>query len=149
MAHYAFIDSNNVVLSVMSGKDENESGADWESYYSKITGYRCLRTSYNTIRGTHLHGKEQFRYNYAGIGYIYIEELDAFIPPKTYSSWVLDESIMNWVPPMNEPTNKYFYWDDVQKKWVVVTEADMDDNSIKNKVYETNLALQPKRNGII
>jgi hypothetical protein len=70
MAHYAFIDDANIVTEVIVGRDENE-GVDWETHYGEIRGQRCLRTSYHgNIRGV-----------YAGIGYRYDEQLDAFVPP--------------------------------------------------------------------
>jgi len=72
MAHYAFLDEQGIVTEVIVGRDENE-GVDWEAYYSKIRGQRCLRTSYHgNIRGV-----------YAGIGYRYDEQADAFLPPET------------------------------------------------------------------
>jgi len=71
MAHYAFLDENNFVVEVITGKDENEGGMDWEDYYGQKRGLRCKRTSYNgNIRGI-----------FAGYGFHYNEELDRFIPP--------------------------------------------------------------------
>jgi len=87
MAHYALLDGNNVVLSVIVGKDEG-SDTNWETYYSNITGKTCKRTSYNTTRGIHKSGGTPFRKNYAGIGFTYDESRDAFIPAKPYNSWV-------------------------------------------------------------
>jgi hypothetical protein len=70
MAHYAFLDDANIVTEVIVGRDENE-GVDWEAYYGAVRGQRCVRTSYNgNIRGV-----------YAGIGYRYDEQMDAFVPP--------------------------------------------------------------------
>jgi hypothetical protein len=70
MAHYAFLDEQNIVTEVIVGRDENE-GVDWESHYADVRGQRCLRTSYNgNIRGV-----------YAGIGYRYDQQLDVFVPP--------------------------------------------------------------------
>lgn len=86
MAHYAFIDSNNIVVEVIVGRDEDEMGIDWEQYYGEIRGLRCLRTSYNTINDQHLNGGIPFRGNYAGIGFYYDSELDKFIPPNVESS---------------------------------------------------------------
>jgi hypothetical protein len=106
MAHYAFIDENNIVNSVIVGRHEDdiaEGVTSWEDYYGAFTGQRCLRTSYNTLAGVHLNGGAPFRGNYAGIGYTYDEELDAFIPPKPsptedVAEWVLDEETFSWVP---------------------------------------------------
>jgi hypothetical protein len=71
MAHYAFLNEQNIVTEVIVGNDETTG--DWEAYYAAVRGQRCKRTSYNgNIRGV-----------YAGIGYRYDEQLDAFIPPET------------------------------------------------------------------
>lgn len=85
MAHYAFIDENNIVVEVFPGRDEGEMGVDWEQHYSEIRGLRCLRTSYNTIGGEHLLGGVPFRGTYAGIGYRYDAALDQFVPPDNPS----------------------------------------------------------------
>jgi hypothetical protein len=79
MAHYAYLDDNNLVIAVTVGKDETEliDGLDTETYYSKNTEYKVKRTSYNAATNG-------FRFNYAGIGYIYDAELDAFYPPKCH-----------------------------------------------------------------
>jgi hypothetical protein len=76
MAHYAFLDENNIVTEVIVGIDETEliEGLDSETWYANFRGQNCKRTSYN--------GK--IRFNYAGIGYLYDENLDAFIPPKCH-----------------------------------------------------------------
>ena len=118
MAHYAFIDANNIVVNVIVGKDENEGNIDWEQHYGEVTGLRCLRTSYNTFEGTHLNGKEPFRKNYACIGYSYDEERDAFIPPKVYASWLFDENKCSWVAPIPYPNDGLLYrWDEEQINW--------------------------------
>jgi len=97
MAHYAFLDENNIVIEVIVGKDENEDGIDWEQWYSDFRGQKCKRTSYNTIANTHVLGGEPYRGNYAGLGYFYNEDLDAFIPPKPNDDYVLDESTYQWI----------------------------------------------------
>jgi hypothetical protein len=100
MAHYAFIDENNIVTEVIPGRDEDdlvEGVTSWEDYYGAIRGLRCLRTSYNTQAGEHSEGGTPFRGNYAGIGFGYDEALDAFIPPKPDGDWVLDETTFSWV----------------------------------------------------
>jgi hypothetical protein len=70
MAHYAFLDQNNVVLEVIVGNDEGE-GNDWEAYYASVRGLPCKRTSYNTRNGVHLYGGQPYRGTYAGIGYVF------------------------------------------------------------------------------
>ena len=106
MAHYAFLDDNNLVTEVIVGRDEDDlvdGVTSWEDYYGVFRGQRCLQTSYNTLAGQHLNGGTPFRGNYAGIGYTYNESLDAFIPPKPEDGeWVLDESTFNWVEVEDE-----------------------------------------------
>jgi hypothetical protein len=86
MAHYAFLNENNVVTEVIVGKDEGEGGIDWEEYYGNIRGQQCRRTSYNTQGGEHISGGVPYRMNYAGIGYVFREDVNApegaFMPPE-------------------------------------------------------------------
>lgn len=97
MAHYAFIDDNNIVTEVIVGKDEGEDGVDWDAYYGEFRGQVCKRTSYNTRGGQHISGGTPFRKNYAGIGYTYDPIRDAFIPPRPDGDgWVLDEESCLW-----------------------------------------------------
>lgn len=123
MAHYAFIDENNVVVEVITGINENEvvNGiTDWETYYTtKREGLRAIRTSYNTVAGQHSTGGVPFRGNYAGIGFIYDEDLDAFIPPQPYPSWTLDEEKFIWIAPVPYPEGEEFYkWDEETQSWI-------------------------------
>jgi hypothetical protein len=78
MAHYAFIDEQNVVVEVIVGREEGEGGIDWEQHYGEVRGLRCLRTSYNTLHGVHLTGGVPFRGTYAGVGMIFDEAADVF-----------------------------------------------------------------------
>ena len=99
MAHYAFINEDNIVDQVIVGRDEDDvvdGISDWETYYGNIHGKRCLRTSYNTLAGQHTTGGTPFRGNYAGIGYEYREDLDAFIPPMPSGEWILNEETYSW-----------------------------------------------------
>lgn len=106
MAHYAYIDETNTVTSVIVGPDEGtEPGGvnSWESYFSAKGKGQALRTSYNTYGNAHSMGGTPFRGNYAGIGFTYNEERDAFIPPKPepteeVSDWVLNEETCLWEP---------------------------------------------------
>ena len=89
MAHYAFLDDNNIVTQVIAGKDEAEliDGLTPEEWYADFTGQRCIRTSYNG----------NIRKNYAGIGYTYDSVRDAFIPPKPEEGeWILNEDTCRW-----------------------------------------------------
>jgi hypothetical protein len=101
MAHYALVNNDNLVVEVITGRDENEivdGVEDWEAYYSQVKNVKALRTSYNTYENQHLNNGVPFRGNFAGIGYTYDETLDAFIPPKpTEGDWILDESVYGWV----------------------------------------------------
>jgi hypothetical protein len=94
MAHYAYLDSNNVVVAVIVGKDETEliDGLDTETYYAQGTKYTVKRTSYN--------GK--IRKNYAGIGYTYDEIRDAFIAPEPENATGFDEDTCKWIVPKVE-----------------------------------------------
>ena len=96
MAHYAFISEDNVVQEVIVGRDETE-GMDWEAHYAEIRGQRCLRTSYNTQGGVHTQGGTPYRLNYAGVGFLWREDLQGFIPPYPGEGWVLDEATATWV----------------------------------------------------
>ena len=129
MAHYAFLDQNNIVTEVIVGKDEGEDGVDWEAHYGAFRGQTCKRTSYNTHAGVHSGGGTPFRKNYAGIGYSYNEIRDAFIPPKPYASWLLNEETCLWESPVPYPTDigtpenpKRYVWDEITTSWVQVGE---------------------------
>lgn len=121
MAHYAFLNKNNVVTEVIVGKDENEGDYDWEVYYGSKRGQVCKRTSYNTRGGEHVNGGTPFRGNYAGIGYTYDESLDAFIPPKPFDSWTLNETTFLWEAPTPMPDDGQMYrWNEDTTSWDVV-----------------------------
>jgi hypothetical protein len=117
MAHFAELDENNIVINVVPTGNEFELNG--EELNQQVTGNIWKRTSYNTVNGTHLLGGTPFRGNYAAIGYKYNEELDAFIPPKPFSSWVLNESIFNWEPPIPKPDASIAWqWDEENIQWV-------------------------------
>ena len=129
MAHYALLNNQKEVLGVIVGTDEDNliNGLTSENAYSTI--YNCIvkRTSYNTIGGIHLNPitnqqsedqSKAFRKNYAGIGYTYDEERDAFIPPKPFPSWVLDEFSCLWKPPIPYPNDVDSYiWNEQTQSW--------------------------------
>jgi hypothetical protein len=125
MAHYAFLNENNIVTEVITGKNENEEGVNWEQQYGSFRGQLCKRTSYNTIGGVHQSGGTPFRKNYAGIGYFYDQTRDAFIPPKPFNSWVLNEDTCLWNAPVTMPTaeleeNQYYSWNESTLTWDIV-----------------------------
>jgi hypothetical protein len=114
MAHYAFLDENNIVTQVITGIDETEliEGKDPETWYSEFTGQACKRTSYNG----------NIRKNYAAIGFTYDSQLDAFIPPKPYESWVLNQTTAQWEAPVPMPEGNYT-WDETTTSWLEVQEV--------------------------
>lgn len=117
MAHFAELDENNLVINVIPTSDEFELTG--EQLNQQVTGNVWKRTSYNTVSGYHSKGGTPFRGNYAGIGFTYNETLDAFIPPKPFNSWMLDESIFNWVPPIPVPdASSAWMWDEEAQLWI-------------------------------
>ena len=112
MAHYAFLDENNIVTEVIPGRHEDEvvdGISDWEAYYGEFRGQVCKRTSYNNnIRGV-----------YAGIGYSYNEEEDIFVAPQPYPSWVRNGS--GWLAPTPMPLDGQIYrWVEDDLNWQVI-----------------------------
>ena len=109
MAHYAFLDVNNIVTEVIVGKDETDLSEDWEQFYGAIRNQVCKRTSY--------HGN--IRKNYAGIGYTFDAVRDAFIAPQPFPSWVLNEQSCQWEAPVPMPTDgKMYSWDEATLTWI-------------------------------
>ena len=112
MAHYAFLDENNIVTEVIKGIDETEliEGLDPETWYGIFRGQVCKRTSYNNnIRGT-----------YAGVGYSYNEAEDIFISTQPYPSWVRNGSF--WQAPTPKPEDdKTYIWDEETLSWLEIT----------------------------
>ena len=129
MAHYAVLNSDNTVTMVFVGRDDVVTGIDgWETYYAP-EGFTVKQTSYNTSGGIHYTDGEPsadqskaLRYNYAGIGYSYDENRDAFIPPQPFESWVLDEDTCLWVAPIAYPAEGVHVWDEEAGDWVEVTD---------------------------
>jgi hypothetical protein len=123
MAHYAFLNQNNIVTEVIVGKNEGEEGINWEQQYGSFRGQVCKRTSFNTNGGVHTKGGTPFRKNFAGVGYTYNEQKDAFIAPKpNYSSWVLNETTCQWEAPISYPQDGNIYgWNESTLSWDLVT----------------------------
>lgn len=123
MAHYAFLDENNIVTEVIKGRDESDTTYDWEQWYGNFRGQVCKRTSYNTQGNLHKNGGIPFRKNYAGIGYLYDESRDAFIAPKLYPSWTLNEETCLWEAPVAYPTDdKIYVWNEETLSWQEIAE---------------------------
>lgn len=134
MAHYAYIDENAVVTAVIVGRDEGsepEGVESWEEYFSAKGKGQALRTSYNTLGGVHytdgLPSDDQnkaLRFNYAGIGFTYDAERDAFIPPKPFESWVLNEESCLWEAPLPYPEDGEAYtWNEETGAWELVDDG--------------------------
>jgi hypothetical protein len=120
MAHYAFLDANNIVTEVIVGIEESDliEGQSPEVWYGNFRGQTCVRTSYNG----------NIRKNYAGIGFTYDADRDAFIPPKTFDSWVLDEATCRWVAPIPYPADGLMYsWNEASLDWEPIV-FEIEDN---------------------
>jgi len=118
MAHFAQLDENNIVVQVIVGVDEPHDG---EAIYFQTTGKVWKKTSYNTSGGVHLLGGTPFRKNYAGIGFTYDAQRDAFIAPKPYASWSINEQTCQWDAPVIMPTDdKRYVWDEPSLSWIEI-----------------------------
>jgi hypothetical protein len=109
MAHYAFLDENNIVTQVIVGRNEDEvvdGISDWEAHYAEVMGQRCVRTSYN----------HNIRKQYAGIGFTYNETDDVFVSPQPFPSWTLDEN-HDWQPPVARPAEGMYAWNEESMQW--------------------------------
>ena len=115
MAHFAKIDENNVVVSVIVVDNKDTSDANGVEK-EHIGAAFCERLFGGTWKQTSYNGK--IRKNYAGIGYTYDSVIDAFVPPKIFPSWLLDTNTANWVPPIPIPTDVNRYkWNEDTKSW--------------------------------
>ena len=122
MAHFAEVDENNIVLRVLVVDDSQESnGQDFLATTLGLGG-TWIKTSYNTIGGVHSNGGTPLRKNYAGIGYTYDEALDAFIAPKPFASWILNETSCLWEAPVAMPTEGSYTWNEETTSWDLITE---------------------------
>jgi len=128
MAHFAKLDENNIVLQVVVVNDLYE--ADGENWCKELFGTDSWKqTSYNTRGGVHYaensnspDGGTALRKNYAGIGYSYNPTLDAFIPPQSFPSWILDETTCLWESPVPKPDDGNLYdWNESTQSWDAVS----------------------------
>jgi hypothetical protein len=113
MAHFAKA-SNGVVVQVIVAEPEF-----FQTFVDTSPG-EWIQTSYNTHGGVHTNGGTPLRKNYAGIGFTYDRTRDAFIPPKPYASWTLNESTCLWDAPTPMPTDGVYTWDESTTSWVAV-----------------------------
>ena len=122
MAHWAEIDSDNIVTRVLVVADNVEDGQKFLAEDLGLGG-TWKKTSYNTIGGVHTNGGTPFRKNFAGIGYTFDAAKDAFIPPKPFASWTLNNASCLWEAPTAMPTDEKLYtWDEETTSWKEVTE---------------------------
>lgn len=140
MAYYALLNKDNMVVTVISGVDENIIQTDsdgkpiggsseaWESFYANLpwfAGLTCKRTSYNTFGGRHTLGGTPFRGNFAGIGFKYDVDFDVFIAPQPYPSFKLNYETFLWEPPYSPPEeiddNHIWKWSEYNKEWIKAT----------------------------
>jgi hypothetical protein len=125
MSHFAKLNADNIVIFVTAGRQEDD-GKELE--LSERTGEVYKQTSYNTRGGVHYNAEtgepsadqsKALRKNYAGLGYSYDSERDAFVSPKPYDSWVLDEETCLWIPPVSRPQDEALYiWDEATLSWI-------------------------------
>jgi hypothetical protein len=111
MSHWAELDENNVVLRVLVGDNNDPNGDEGYQWLLDNLGGTWVKTSYNAT----------IRKNFAGIGYTYDEALDAFVPPKPFDSWILDEETARWSAPVPYPEDGAVYvWNESTLSWDVV-----------------------------
>lgn len=118
MAHFAQLDENNIVIQVIvvhnnellvDGVESEQKGIEF--CQTLFPGTRWVQTSYSS----------SFRKNYAGNGYSYDADRDAFIPPKPYNSWILDETTCTWISPIPQPNDgNHYYWDEDTITWKIL-----------------------------
>ena len=119
MAHFAEIDQNNIVTRVLVVDNSEENNGQVFLAETLGLGGTWIKTSYNTLGGVHANGGTPLRKNYAGIGYSYDSSRDAFIPPKPYTSWLLNEDTCLWDAPTPMPIQegKVFKWVEEDLNW--------------------------------
>ena len=113
MSHWAQLSEDNIVINVLRGDNEDPNGDEGYQWLIDNLGGRWIKTSYNS----------NIRKNYAGIGYIYDEERDAFIPPIPYSKWLLNEDTCLWEAPIPYPEDdKHYIWNDNKGEWEEISQ---------------------------
>ena len=122
ISHWAELDENNIVTRVLVGDNNDPAGDEGYQWLLDNLGGTWVKTSYNTVAGQHTNGGTPFRKNYAGIGYSYDESRDAFIPPKPFESWTLNEDTCTWNAPVAYPTDGEMYtWNEETTNWDLVS----------------------------
>lgn len=122
MAHWAELDENNIVTRVLVGDNNDPVGDEGYQWLIDNLGGNWVKTSYNTHAGVHSLGGTPLRKNYAGPGFLYDSVRDAFIPPKPFESWILNEDTCLWDPPTPYPTDGERYnWIEQDLNWQLVS----------------------------
>ena len=117
MAHWAELDENNVVLRVTVGDNDDPNGDEGYQWLIDNLGGTWLKCSYNTINGKHTLGGIPFRWTYPSPNYVYIPELDSFVEPKPYQSWIIDSETKQWKAPVEKPDSGLWVWDEETISW--------------------------------
>jgi len=139
MAHWAKIDENNIVENVVVTKNSDDDEGAY--FVNNVLGGSWVKTSINTIGGVHysdvldddgnrtpsLDQSKSLRFNYAGIGFSYDPVAGAFVPPKPYESWLLDDSTYLWVAPVAQPDGNLHEWEESSISWIAI-EPEMNDS---------------------
>ena len=116
MAHWAELDEDNVVIRVTVGDNNDPNGDEGYQWLLDNLGGRWVQTSYNN----------NFRVRFAGIGFIYDETLDAFIPPKPFPSWLLDTTTCDWMAPLPYPNDgKEYIWNEESQNWSLIEDSSL------------------------
>ena len=122
MAHFAKINESNIVTQVVVVNDsDGDNDTDGQNFLNNLfkTTHTWKKTSYNTYGNTHRLGGTPYRKNFASVGFTYDSSRDAFIEPKPYNSWTLDETTCLWEPPVTYPSDgKSYDWDEDNRQWV-------------------------------
>jgi hypothetical protein len=124
MAHWAEIGENNTVVRVLVGDNNDPNGDEGYQWLIDNLGGRWIKTSYNARNGKRVNpvtnemtDEPALRAHFAGIGFMYLENLDIFMPPKEYPSWILDTTDYTWVAPVPRPDSGFWYWDEDTLSW--------------------------------
>jgi len=117
MSHWAELDENNIVIRVTVGDNDDPNGDEGYQWLIDNLGGTWIKTSYNTRNGIHTEGGTPLRWNFAGIGSAYIEDLDIFIDPSPYPSWIIDKENKTWKAPINKPDSGLWKWDEETISW--------------------------------
>ena len=118
MSHFAQLDENNIVTNVVVCDNNDPNGDEGYQWLIDNLGGRWIKTSYNTLAGVHKNGGTPLRKNYAGIGMIYNEDIDGFITPQPFPSWILNQETGGWESPVSYPDDENNYnWNESTLSW--------------------------------